>query len=155
MFRSIRNQKREIHAEEAIRILEKGEYGILSTTGENGYAYGIPLNYVYLEDGIYFHCALEGQKLDHIRYNSKVSFCVVGETAVLPDQFSTAYESVVVFGKAIEVGEPEKTQALQALIQKYAKDFAEQGETYIQKAKEKTAVVKIEADHITGKARIR
>jgi uncharacterized protein len=35
-------------------------------------------------------------------------FCVVGRTQILPDEFSTKYESVIVFGRAIEVSDDEK-----------------------------------------------
>ena len=36
-------------------------------SGEDGYAYGVPLNYVYVDNSIYFHCAKEGHKLDNIK----------------------------------------------------------------------------------------
>jgi len=51
-------------------------------------------------------------KLDNIEYNTKVSFCVVGKTKVLPDQFATDYESAVVFGVASEIKEDERYNAL-------------------------------------------
>lgn len=41
-----------------------------------------------------------------------MSFSVVGETSILPDQFSTNYESIVAFGKAAEVYDDEKHKVL-------------------------------------------
>ncbi len=38
--------------------------------------YVVPLNYVYTDGKILFHCALEGQKLDYIRANPQVCFTV-------------------------------------------------------------------------------
>jgi uncharacterized protein len=153
MFKEMRRQDRKLEQEASIEILKKGEYGVLSTIGENGYPYGIPVNYVYIDDSIYFHSALEGQKLDNIQYTNKVSFCVVGQTEVLAEQFSTAYESVVVFGKASEVQEEEKTKAFLALIDKYSAAFTEKGREYIEKAAHMTKVIKINAEQMTGKAR--
>jgi nitroimidazol reductase NimA-like FMN-containing flavoprotein (pyridoxamine 5'-phosphate oxidase superfamily) len=43
-------------------LLKRGEYGILSTSDKNNRPYGIPVNYVVMEESIFFHCATEGQK---------------------------------------------------------------------------------------------
>ena len=47
-------------------LLQHGEYGVLSTVDGNGQPHGVPLNYVLMNNGIYFHCALEGLSLIHI-----------------------------------------------------------------------------------------
>lgn len=153
MFRKMRRQDREITNAESITILENCSYGILSTINKNGYPYGVPVNYVYINQAIYFHSALEGSKLDNIRENSKVAFCVVGETCVLPEKFSTEYESVILFGTAIEVFDEEKNAALLAFVNKYSANYIEEGKAYIKNASEKTKVVKIHIEHISAKAR--
>jgi nitroimidazol reductase NimA-like FMN-containing flavoprotein (pyridoxamine 5'-phosphate oxidase superfamily) len=153
MFREMRRQDRKIDNPEAIAILEAGQYGILSTTGSNGYAYGVPISYTYSNGSIYFHCATEGQKLDNINHNNKVSFCVVGATTLLPRSFSVNYESVVAFGKALEVFENEKQQALEAIIAKYSPAFTKEGLAYIKNSSGDTRIFKIEIEHMTGKAR--
>ena len=149
----MRRKEREIPSVEAIKILETSEYGVLSTVSEDGQPYGVPLSYVYKDDAIYFHCAVAGQKLDNIANNSKVSFCVIGGTKVLPDKFSTEYESAVVFGTAGEVHGAEKNSALVWLLEKYCKDFMEEGLKYIESKDSATKVVKITISHISGKAR--
>lgn len=153
MFKEMRRKNRELSEDEARELLKGGDYGILSTAGENGYAYGIPLNYAYMENAIYFHCALEGAKLDNIAYNNKVSFCVVGKTAPLPEKFSYSFESVVAFGEARKVEGEEKYKALLALVEKYSGAYMEKGKDYINNDAPKTAVFKISIEHITGKAR--
>lgn len=54
---------------------------VLSLLGENGYPYGLPIDYWYNEtDGkLYFHGAKEGHKIDAIRACDKASFCVHDE----------------------------------------------------------------------------
>jgi len=153
MFREMRRQDRKTDNEKAAAILAAGEYGILSTVGDNGYAYGVPLSYAYSNGKIYFHCALEGHKLDNIRYNNKVSFCVVGATEVLPESFSTKYESVIVFGKASEADDDEKQEAHVAILKKYSSEFMEKGIKYMKTDLCKTKIIKIEIEHMTGKSR--
>lgn len=153
MFREMRKKDRKLENTEALEILKKCNYGVLSTVGENGYAYGVPISYVYVNDGIYFHSALEGSKLENIRLNHSVSFCVVGDTLLLPDKFSTNYESVIAFGKALEVSGIEKKEALFAFVDKYSGQYREKGQEYIEKAIERTRVIKINIEHLSGKAR--
>jgi nitroimidazol reductase NimA-like FMN-containing flavoprotein (pyridoxamine 5'-phosphate oxidase superfamily) len=87
-MKHIRRKEREITTQEAIEILDSAEYGVLSTVGEDDQPYGVPICYVHKNGSIYFHCALGGHKLDNIRHNEKVSFCVVGKTKVLPEKFA-------------------------------------------------------------------
>lgn len=153
MFKNMRRSDRELSQEEALVILEKCSFGVLSVLGDNEYAYGVPLNYVFLNNNVYIHCAKQGFKLDSIRKNPKVCFTVVGETETLADKFSTNYESAIVFGEAIEIIESEKIEALKSFIYKFSPDFKEEGMQYIEKAAYATTVIKIESQKITGKAR--
>lgn len=153
MFKEMRRKDREIDKEEVIEILENGEYGILATISENGYPTTVPLSYVYFDNYIYFHSATVGEKLDNIERNSNVSFCVVLDTEVLPGEFSTRFKSVIAYGHAAELTGDMKDKVLYKLIEKYSKDFLEQGKVYIEKAKNKTKVVGIEIVKVTGKAR--
>lgn len=147
----MRKKERQLVQEDCQRILEHSEYGILGTVGENGYPLTTPLNYTFLNDNIYFHCALEGQKLDNIAFNNLVSFTVVGKTKILSEKFSTCYESVIAFGKAELIDGEEKHLALEALIDKYSVDFKAEGLKYIESASKITGVIKITLEKITGK----
>jgi hypothetical protein len=153
MFREMRRKDREIKNDEAVEILKNSDYGILSTISQNGYPYGVPISYSYINGSIYFHCAAEGHKLDNIKNNDKVSFCAVGQNRTLPDKFSVKYESVIVFGRAIEVFDDEKNMALLEILNKYSPDFTKQRLEYIKKSNEDTKVIRINVEHISGKAR--
>lgn len=149
----MRRSDRAMDMESTAKVLERGEFGILSTVDEDGQAYGTPLSYVFVENKIYFHCALEGTKLKNIKDNPRVCFTVVGSTKVLAEKFSTEYESVMAFGRAEIIDGEEKVMALRKIILKYSPDFIPQGEAYIERAKDKTCVVRIETEIITGKHR--
>lgn len=153
MFRNMRRKDREVSSELAYEILRDAEYGVLSTIGDDGYPYGIPLSHVLINNTIYFHAAKTGYKVDNIKRNQKGSYCAVRSTKVLPSEFATDYESVVVFGKVSEVFDKEKEGALLALIDKYSKGFEKEGLDYIAKSGKNTSVFGIEIEHITGKVR--
>ena len=153
MNHPMRRQDRQISLEAAQALLKSGEYGVISTVDSHNQPYGIPVSYVVYDGCIDFHSAMEGHKIDNFETCDQVSFCVVGNTEVLPSQFSTRYESVIVFGRISERHGAAKTKSLQALVDKYSPDFQKKGQQYIQSDQEKTKVYSISIDHITGKAR--
>jgi len=152
-FRPVRRKDREISKEEALEVLKKGRYGVLSTMGEDGWPYGVPMSYTLRDGKIWFHGAKEGHKLDNIRFCDRVSFCVVGDTKTLPDKFSTIYSSAIVFGKIHECSDEEKMQGFGELVGKYAPAFAKEGAAYAKNASGRAAVFCLEIEHISGKAR--
>ena len=154
VFRDIRRKDRAMDNEQTMRLLEAGEYGFLAMCGTNGYGYSIPLNYVLDGNSIYFHCAPEGFKLDNIQKNNRVSFCITGRTKLLPAQFSTAYESALVFGRiAYDLPEDERHKALDLLVAKYSPDFVDISETYISKSFHRTNILRLDIEHMSGKLR--
>lgn len=152
-MKEMRRKDRKIDLADAKDLLTTCEYGIMSTADEVNQPYGIPVNYVYQNGSIYFHCAKSGHKLDNIKENSKVSFCVVGKTKVLPSEFATEYESAVAFGVASEIQGSERNDALIAILEKYSPEFITQGKRYIEQKDKATTVIKIDINHMTGKAR--
>lgn len=137
---------------EAHILLAEGEFGVISSVDRHGQPYGVPVNYCLVDDGIYFHCALAGRKIDNFADNPKVSFCVVENNRLIPQKFTTEYDSVMVFGLISEVFSHEKQTALKALIKKYSGDFWQQGFKYIEAKSHKTRVFKISINQITGKS---
>jgi hypothetical protein len=118
-MQELRRKDRAITEEEAIALLNKAEYGVLSTVTENGKPYGVPLNFCIIDHCIYFHCAIEGQKIENIKQNESVSFCAVGNTEILPDKFGTKYESVIpqmIVNKTMRNIKSSKRQGLALLL---------------------------------------
>ena len=149
----MRRKDRQLGNEDTIEILQHNQYGILSTVDKEGMPYGVPLTYVYDEGKIYFHSAVEGHKLDNINFNKKVSFCVVGPTEILPEQFSTRYESAIAFGEVHELIGEEKIAVLMKVVERYSPEFREKEMKYIKAAEARARVFCINVDRMTGKSR--
>ena len=151
----IRRKDRQISLDDCREILKNGEYGILATADGEGQPYAVPLSYIYLDGQIYFHCALDGHKIENLKTNPRISFVVVGFTEPVCDKgFSTYYESVVIFGSAREVtADDEKRRVLYALSEKYLPDHMDKADGEIDHAFSRTAVWSLEPKIITGKSK--
>ncbi|MDF2929466.1 MAG: Pyridoxamine 5-phosphate oxidase-related protein [Anaerospora sp.] len=64
-MRNARDANKQVTSSDAMEMLEQGEYGVLSTVDKAGQPYGVPLNYIIIDNAIYLHCALEGHKLEY------------------------------------------------------------------------------------------
>ena len=152
MFREMRRKKQALSTEESLAILNRGISGVLAVTGDQGYPYAVPLSYVYDNNKIFFHCALSGHKLDAIAANNKVSFCVVGQDRVMPQEYTTYFRSVIIFGRARILEDPiEKRTALEKLAAKYSPEQETGRRREIDRLFERTCMVEIVIEHITGK----
>lgn len=154
MFREMRLKRQALDEGACQQILDTGSIGVLSVAGDEGYPYGVPLNYVYDEKAgkIYFHSARTGHKLDAIRKEPKVSFCVVGKNQLVPEEFTTYFTSVVVFGRAaVLTDDRERAAALRLLSEKYVKAPKERVDAEIAKSFPAVSVVEIAVEHISGK----
>lgn len=154
MFRKMRRFKQQLTEDEAVKILKNCKSGVLAVNGDDGYPYTVPLNFVYTDSKIYFHCAKSGHKLDAIKNNSKVSFCVIAEDKVDSEKLTTLFKSVIIFGKAkIMENEAEIKSVMTAFGLKYSNDI-NAVEKEIQREWNGLCCVEIEIEHITGKQAI-
>lgn len=153
MFRAMRRIKQQLTVEEARAVLENCTSGVLSLIGDDGYPYGVPLSYVLVGDKIYFHCAQEGHKIDAITRDGRASFCVIAADEVIPEKYTTAYQSVIVFGQIrILTDEVEKRMAIQKLAARYSpEESAESREDEINQFWQQLCMLELTIEQITGK----
>lgn len=155
-FREMRRKTQQIAEAECIDILERNTSGVLAVLGDNGYPYGVPLSYIYHDNKLYFHCAKSGHKLDAVKGDDKVSFCVIDQDFVVPQEYTTYFRSVIVFGRAKIVDHHEEMySAIKRLARKYSPDYSEEKlNAAIKREISTMCMVKIEVEHITGKEAI-
>ena len=153
MFRAMRRSRQQLSQEMCEAVLARGTSGVLAVLGDEGYPYAVPLSYLYTEGKIYFHCAREGHKLDAIRRCPQVSFCVVDQDQVHPEEYTTYYRSVIAFGKArVLEEEEEKRQAIRRLsLRYYPAAQPQQLEETIRREWAPLCLVEVEIQHLTGK----
>lgn len=160
MLPPMRRKRQEMNPADALELLRTGDYGVLAVHGDDGYPYTIPINYVFLEEGLdgsaekgafYFHCALDGHKMDAARRDPKASFCVVERHDVVPKKFATTYRSVIAFGQLRIVGKSEMRDAVYKLTKKFDPEAHETILAEIEKDGPRCAVLELKVDHLTGK----
>ena len=147
-------RNRQSLSEDMIRdILFKGSSGVLALSGDDDYPYAVPISYVFDGDRIFFHCARSGHKIDAIRRNPKASFCVIGQDHVVPEEYTSHYRSVIVFGtiRIIE-NEGEMMDAIMKIARKYAPDDTPENRIRaIEKEWKALSMLEMKIEHMTGK----
>lgn len=153
MFREMRLKDQQLDAAEANEIMNRCTNGVLSVNGDNGYPYGVPVSYAYADGRIYFHCAREGYKVDLLKKDPHVSFTVVAQDDIIPEDFNTLYISAIAFGRARLIDDPEEMRKIHGyIIDKYSKGHEESGGRYLDSSISEIYMVEITVDHITAKA---
>ncbi len=153
MFREMRRSRQALPEAESLAILERGSHGVLAVLGDEGYPYAVPLNYVYADGAIYFHCARSGHKYDAVKACPRTSFCVIDRSNVVPETYSTDYRSVIVFGEVSELtDEAEKRHAIECLALRFAPDdSAEHRAAAIDGDWDALCVLVLRIEHLSGK----
>ena len=150
-FRTLRRFKQAATLQECEALLNAAQRGILAVHGENGYPYGLPVNYLFLDGRIYFHCAKVGHKLDAIRANDKVCFTVLSEPVKNPGEWWNCFTSVICFGHISEVtNEQEKDRILRQIGAKYFPEGYDLEGDMMKNACNALILV-ITIDHMSGK----
>ena len=150
--------------EKIIEFLSSQQTGRISSIDENGYPQIIPMNFVFINDVIYMHSHIRGEKLDNIRRNQKVGFEVDKSLEFLPSYFSdptdasladTLYISVVIKGNGSIVSDrEEKTTALNGLIKKYQPEGGYEPIKPEMEVLKEVEVIKIVPESLKGKYKI-
>lgn len=153
MFREIARKKQTLTSAQITELLNHQKRGVLSVHGENGYPYGLPINYLYDEKTgcIYFHTGREGHKIDAINADNRVSFCVYNEGYRNDGEWALNISSVIVFGRLHIVEDFERSiEIFRALSLKFTSD-TEYIDSEIEKYAKATLCYELRPEHITGK----
>ncbi len=153
MQREMRRKDRLVSNEKAREIIESSEYGMLCTASLDGIPYAVAVSHVLHENSIYFHCALEGRKLDNIKENPQVCLSFVSKAVVEQQAYTVRYESAVVHGLARMIEDDhEKLLALQLICERYCPNLIADHVEYIRPRLKYTGICCVEIQEIAGKA---
>lgn len=153
MFREITRKKQALPMEKIIEILDTEKRGVLSVLGDDGYPYGVPMNYWYNRGNgyLYFHSGKKGHKVDALAANNKVSFCVYDSGYRNEGEWALNISSVIAFGRVHIVEDHEVAMKIcKEMSLKYTPDL-EYIESEIQKFGDATLCYELRPEHMTGK----
>ena len=147
--------------EKVVEFLNNEDTGRVATIDKDGYPQIIPMNFVFVNDVIYMHSHVKGEKLENIIRNSKVGFEVDKNLEFLPSYFfdpndaslaNTFYISVVIKGECKLVDEKnEMTTALNSLMKKYQPEGKYEPIKPHDDVLNHVAVIKVTPEIMTGK----
>ena len=147
-----------------IKFLSEESTGRISSIDKEGFPQIIPMNFVFLDNSVYMHSHIRGEKIENIKHNSKVGFEVDRNLEFLPSYFSdpddasladTLYISVVIKGEATLVeNKKEKVLALNGLMKKYQPEGRYTPMREDMDVLDATAVIKVIPKEMNGKYKI-
>jgi uncharacterized protein len=152
----LRRKDKEITDQgEIARLLKQGKYAIIALAKDN-VPYIVTLSYGYdAEDGsLYFHCALQGRKLDWLSANARVCATVIEDLGYLENECEHAYRSLVIEGNLTKVDDlAGKKKALTVLLDHLESDPAPILKRNIMddSSYDKVVILRLKADLIKGK----
>jgi len=157
-----RNHSEISDPNEIQRILSLTNIGRLATSGQDGYPYVTPVNFVSLNGNIYFHCAPKGEKLDNLTRDPRVCFEVdvplsyidIGLDPNRPTcNLHQFYHCVIIRGSASVVKDDTlKVDALNALIAKHENTNDFKKVTADMSACKACEVIEIRPDSVSAKS---
>lgn len=153
MFRKMRRTPQALSREEMVDLLKTETRGVMSVQGDDGYPYGFPINHYYDEEAnkLYFHGANFGHRVDAVKRDPKVSYCVYGAEYQVEGDWAKYVKSVIVFGKAELIEEQDEVIRISRLICDKFPCPQEYVEHEIDKDAPRTMVVAIDIEDMNGK----
>ena len=138
---------------EAEDRLSRENWGVLCVHGDEGYPYGVPMNSAWVNGAVLLHCtSMSSHRLDAIKRDSRVCFTVVPVHELDRETWSTGYASVIVFGKAEIICDPEERLfAMRAFMRRLSPEKEEEAVGICDPVKAELVMIRIVPDHITGK----
>lgn len=155
-FREISRDKKQILSRDRCEeILSKATSGVLCVLGDGGYPYGVPISFAYKNDKIYFHGMPSGHKYDSMQNYEKVCLTVIETDQVVPEEYTTYFRSVILFGRARIVEDlEEKHRIVDYLVEKYSPGLEEGVHEMFAKRIAWMGAFEIDIEHISGKEAI-
>lgn len=150
-FRDLIRQKQKLTEEECVSILINEKRGVLSVNGDNGYPYGMPMNHFYQDGVLYFHGSKVGHKIDSLRKDNKVSYCVYDQGYKNENEWHLNIKSVVVFGKMELIEDPSIIEDISRKLSYKSTNDDNYIEEEIKKSLNGTLLLALKIENMTGK----
>lgn len=145
----MRKKSREMDAAWALEVMDKAPFITVSMSDADGTPYSVPLSLARTDQQtFYFHCAMEGKKLDILRANPRVCLTAVSKCkpTVGPKDgsFTLEFKSAIAFGQtSVVTDEAEKREALRAICERFLPHHMDAFDAAVERSMSRTTVVRI------------
>lgn len=153
MFREMRRKPQALSHDEIVELLNSETRGVMSVQGDDGYPYGVPINHYYSEEEnrLYFHGAKFGHRVDAVRRDPKVSYCVFGQDTKDENGWAYNVRSVIIFGKAVLIEDEEEIKRVCRLLCEKFPCPQEYIDRELEKDTKNTLLIAIDIEDMNGK----
>ena len=151
--RKMRRDDCRMPLEAVEQYLRTETWGVLSVHGDNGFPYGVPMNYVWENGTVLLHATSENShRLDALERDNRVCFTVVPEHTLDRDRWTTVYRSIIVFGTAEIIRSPEEIfAAMRSFMGQLAPHKTEEAFHSCDPKSAKMVMIRIRPVMVTGK----
>ena len=148
----MRRKEKEITDKSEIESIIRKSLVCRLGLADDGSPYIVPLCFGYKDNGLYFHSAKEGRKIEILKRNNDVCFefddNLEVQTGKAACDWGMKYRSVIGYGRASFIEDPEEMRkALDIIMRQYADGDFE----YSEKVFGKALVIKVDIQSMTGK----
>lgn len=169
----MRRKDREMDRNFGLYVIDKARFGVMTTIGEDGIPYSVPVSPAREGDSVYLHSAPEGRKIDNLKFNDAVTMVFVGDThipepiqpeefealkaanqvgSLVANKFTTEFESAIITGTAVFVtSHEEKLKGLRAISEKFTPHNMPYFEAAAESGMARTVVIRVDIETLTAK----
>lgn len=145
----------QLTKKEIADVLNKANVGRIGINDPNGFPYIVPVHFVLIDEKIYIHGLIKGQKIDYLKRDAKVGFevdemgpLIINEGRVCDT--NTSFRSVIIHGTATMVDDVDlKTKVLKEIVKKFTPQMSEL--EFPDKMIRATGIIEISILECTGK----
>lgn len=153
LMKTLRRADRTLSEDDTRKLLDRCRWGTLSYADDEGSLHSIPISYAVAGDNLYLHGAKAGTKWETLQKPRAATFVAATGVKADPEEFTTAFESVVLSG-TIELvsNEDERRTGFFAVLQKYCSTVApEKCEGYFREGSPYAGLWRLRIECMTGK----
>ena len=153
LMKTLRRADRALSEEDTRKLLDRCPWGTLSYADDAGTLHSIPISFAVSDDNLYLHGGKAGTKWETLQKPRAATFVVATDVKADPDEFTTAFLSVVLSGTIELVSdEDERRTGFFALLGKYCSTVAaEKCEDYFRKGSPYAGLWRLHIECMTGK----
>lgn len=124
-MREMRRSRQLLSTEETEALLDRNTSGVVAVMGDEGFPYGVPVSYVYLDGRIYFHSGKKGYKTECFAERPKVCFTVIDTDDIVEEEYTSYFRSAIATGTIRIADGDERRTAFLAMCRKYSGSMPE------------------------------